>query len=407
MILTLSAPVLYSLELTPACNNRCRGCFNVFATERARPPLLLEEWRRILDRIKPHAHLVKLTGGEPTLHPHFEGIVAHLSQLDISFSLFTNACWSDPERLVAFLKTVPQLRGLLISLHGATPATHEAFSGVQGSFERVVANIQRATKAGLSVTISAVIHRRNLDQFEAILALARDLGTDHVVFNRYLGPKNPAIEPTDDQLRQAVLQIEALRQDGARVKFGNCIPQCFVESSSTGCLSGVAYCTIYPWGNMRPCNHSSLKCGNLLEQPVEEAWQSAEMQRWREMIPGECHLCAKFPQCHGGCRAMAMELGLEKDPLAGAPLITRQSPSKPIALYEGLRPVGAYQLREEEFGYVLMRGNRIVPVPHEAQAILDLCDGRTTLKQIGAQFGQPGLDLVGALWEKGLLMLQE
>ena len=407
MILILSAPVLYSLELTPDCSNRCRGCFNVFTDERTRSPLLLEEWRRILDHIKPHAHLVKLTGGEPTLHPHFEEIVAHLSQLDISFSLFTNACWSDPERLVALLKMVPQLRGLLISLHGAAPATHEAFSGVQGSFERVVANIQRATKEGLFVTISVVIHRRNLEQFREVVMLAHDLGAGHVVFNRYLGPKEPAIEPTDDQLRQAVLQIEALRQDGARVKFGNCIPQCFVESSSTGCLSGVAYCTIDPWGNMRPCNHSPLKCGNLLEQSVQEAWQSAEMQHWREMIPAECHLCAEFSQCHGGCRAMAMDRGLAKDPLANAPIVAMHSPSEPITLYEGLRPVGAHEIREEEVGYVLMRGNRIVPVPHEARAILDLCDGRTTLKQIGVQFGQQGLDLVGALWEKGLLMLQD
>jgi len=149
-------------------------------------------------------------------------------------------------------------------------------------------------------------------------------------------------------------------------------------------------------------------CGNLLEQSVEEAWQSAEMQRWRDMIPVDCHdCCAEFSQCHGGCRAMAMERGLGKDPLIGVPLIARQSPPQQISLYEGLRPVGAYQLREEEFGYALMRGNRIVALPHEAQAVLDLCDGRTTLKQIGVQFGQPGLDLVGALWEKGLLLLQD
>lgn len=407
MILTLSAPALYSLELTPACNLRCRGCCNVFADERSRPPLHLEGWRRILDCIKPHAHLVKLTGGEPTLHPHFEEIVAHLQGLDISFSIFTNGCWSDAERLVAFLKTVPQLRGLLISLHGAIPATHEAFSGVQGSFKRAVANIRRAAEAGLLVTISVVIHRRNLEQFEDIVALARDLGADHVVFNRYLAPEDPTIEPSGDQLRQAVLQIETLRRSGARVKFGNCIPQCFAESSSTGCLSGVAYCTVDPWGNMRPCNHSSLLCGNLLEQSVEEAWQSPQMQRWREMIPAECHLCAEFLQCHGGCRAMAMERGLEKDPLASAPLTARRSPPKQLSLYEGLRPVGNYQIREEKFGYVLMRGNRIVPVPHEARAILEVCDGGTALKQIGAQFGQPGLDLVGALWEKGLLLLQD
>jgi pyrroloquinoline quinone biosynthesis protein E len=405
-VLILSDPVLYSLELTPACDNRCRGCYNVFANERAQPSLTLKEWHRILDRIKPHAHQVKLTGGEPTLYPHFKGIVAHLRDLDISFSLFTNGCWTDPGRLAAFLKTVPQLRGLLISLHGAAPAAHEVFSGVQGSFKRTVASIQRATDVGLFVTISAVIHRRNLDQFQAILALARDLGADHVAFNRYLGPRDPVVEPTDEQLRQAVRQIEALRQDGAQVKFGNCIPQCFVESSSIGCLSGVAYCTIDPWGNMRPCNHSPLNCGNLLEQSVEEAWQSAEMQRWRGMIPAECHLCAEFPQCHGGCRAMAIELGLEKDPMAGAPLTARQSPPERISLYEGLRPVGTYQLREEEFGYVLMRGNCIVPVAFEDKAVLDACNGQTTLREIEADFELEGLRLVAMLAKRGVIELR-
>ena len=100
---------------------------------------------------------------------------------------------------------------------------------------------------------------------------------------------------------------------------------------------------------------------------------------------------------------MAMERDLEKDPLVSIPLTSRPSSPRQIPLYEGLRPMGAYQLREEEFGYVLMRGNRVVPVPHEARDVLDLCDGRTTLKQIAIRFGQPGLDMIGVLWEKGLL----
>lgn len=407
MILTLSAPVLYALELTFACNNNCRGCFTHSTAECSDPPLPLERWRTILDQIKPHAHLVKLTGGEPTLHTEFEEIAAYLGQLDVSFSVFTNGCWLDPEHMVAFLQTVPQLRGLLISLHGATSAAHEAFSGVQGSFERALSNIQLATQAGLHVTLSAVIHRKNLKQLEAVLALGGDLGADHIVFNRYLGPNDPTVEPDEAQLREAVRQIESWRQGGARVKFGNCIPQCFVESSSSGCLSGVAYCAIDPWGNMRPCSHSPILCGNLLQQSVEDAWQSAEMERWRQMIPAECHNCVEFPRCHGGCRAMAQEWGLNKDPLADVPLIDRQLPTEPTILYEDLRPIGVYQLRREGFGYVLMRGNRIVPVPHEAKIVLDACDGRTTLKRIESQFGQSALDLIGALWEKGVLLLQE
>jgi pyrroloquinoline quinone biosynthesis protein E len=405
LILHLSAPVLYSLELTAACDNRCPGCYNVFSGDRARPPLPHQAWREILERIQPDAHLVKLTGGEPTLHPHFAEIVAHLQELGIPFSLFTNACWPDPEGVLAILCAAPLLRGLLVSLHGATPEVHEFFTRAPGSLAATVANIRRTTAAGLLVTISTVIHRRNLDQYPQILALARELGADHVVMNRYLGPEHPQVEPTGEELRHAVLEIEALRREGARVKFGNCISQCFAGSSSTGCLSGVAYCTIDPWGNMRPCNHSPLLCGNLLQGSVREAWHSVEMRRWREQIAEACLSCTALPQCHGGCRAVAIARGLEKDPLVGEPLVAPRSPPQEITLYEGLRPTRAYALREEAFGLVLMRGNRIVPVPLAARAVLDACDGQTTLREIEARFGDAGLQLVSALSSKGLLEL--
>ncbi|HID29273.1 MAG TPA: radical SAM protein [Desulfobacterales bacterium] len=403
MILVLSAPVLYSLELTPACNNLCPGCSNVFAGQRERPHLTLEGWQAILDKIKPHAHLVKLTGGEPTLYPHFSGIVTYLQKLDISFSLFTNGCWPDPKHLIALLKAIPQFRGFLISLHGATPATHEAFSGVPGSFERTVGNIKRAIEAGLPVTTSTVITKQNFRELGQIAEFAESLGAHHAVFNRYLGKPLPGIEPTEEELKEAVQNIEGLRSKGAKVKFGNCIPQCFTPSSSTGCLSGVAYCTIDPWGYMRPCNHASLRCGNVLEQSVEEAWQSPEMQRWREMIPEQCHRCVEFSQCHGGCRAMAWELGIEKDPLIGSPFALKQKPPERIVLYEGWRPVRSFNVRQERFGYVLMRGNRIAPVAFEDKAVLDACDGQRTLREIEGQLGARGLKLVAQLYKKGLI----
>jgi radical SAM protein with 4Fe4S-binding SPASM domain len=407
MILVLSAPVLYSLELTPACNNRCPGCSNVFADKREQPPLPLKEWRKILDKIKPHAHLVKLTGGEPTLHPQFEGIVAYLQKLDIPFSLFTNGCWPDPERLIALLRTNPRFQGFLISLHGATPIVHEAFSGVPGSFESTVSNIRLAVETGLPVTTSTVITKQNFGELGQIAEFAQFLGAHHAVFNRYLGQPLPAIEPTEEELKEAVQSTEGLRSKGTKVKFGNPIPQCFMPNSSTGCLSGVAYCTIDPWGYMRPCNHASLRCGSLLEQSVEEAWHSEEMQRWREMIPEQCHHCAEFSQCHGGCRAMAWELSVEKDPLIGSPFTKKQRPPEQITLYEGWRPLGNFDIRQEEFGYVLMRGNRIVPVAFEDKVILDACDGQITLREFESRFGTRGLKLIAQLYTRGIIELME
>ena len=403
--LILSTPILYSLELTAACNNRCLGCSNVF--DRKSQPLLATQWGRILAALRPHIYRLKLTGGEPTLHPEFETIVATLRELDIPFALFTNARWRDPAGLITFLKTVPQCSGLLVSLHGATAASHDAFTGMPGSFIETCANVRRAIAAGLSVTTSSVITCYNWDEIEDIVRLSQKLGANHAVFNRYLGNSLLQIEPGEDQLRQAVEAIDRLWRQGEPVKFGNCIPQCFHPSSSTGCLAGVAYCTVDPWGNVRPCNHAPLICGNLLEQPIEEIWHGEAMNRWRGMIAEQCWHCLELLRCHGGCRAIAMIQGMNKDPLMQAPILEKEpEPPEELTLYEGARPVGCYALRAEHFGYVLVRGNRLVPVTAAAKPVLDACDGTTTLLQLRERFGQESLDFVGSLVKKGLIELR-
>jgi radical SAM protein with 4Fe4S-binding SPASM domain len=405
-MLILSAPILYSLELTAACNNHCPGCCNVFTQEHALEPLSAAQWREILVGLRPHIHRLKLTGGEPTLHSEFETIVATLHELDTSFALFTNARWCDPVRLIAFLQTVPQCRGMLVSLHGSTPASHDAFTRTPGSFDETCANVLRAVAAGLNVTTSTVITCHNWHAVEDIIRLSRKLGANYAVFNRYLGKSLPQIEPGEDQLHQAIEAIGDLRRQGNRVKFGNCIPQCFHPSSSTGCVAGMAYCTVDPWGNVRPCNHAPLICGNLLEQPIEEIWRGEAMHRWRGMIAEPCLHCLELPRCHGGCRAVAMIKGVEKDPLMQAPIVEKELElPEELTLYGGAHPVGRYALRVEDFGYVLMRGNHIVPVVAAAGPVLDACDGHTTLRQIQRRFGSDALSFVGSLYQRGMMEL--
>jgi radical SAM protein with 4Fe4S-binding SPASM domain len=403
--IVLSTPTIYSVELTPACDNRCAGCSNVFARDRA--PLSASGWRQVLARIAPHAQVLKLTGGEPTLHPEFAEIVQAIAEEGISFTLFTNAHWRSPQAVIDLLKATPQCGGLLISLHGPDAVTHEAFTNAPGSFAETCANIRRATAAGLRVHTSTVITRHNWDRVQEIAALALSLGAERAVFNRYLGLEMPDIEPDEWQLRHAVQTIESIRceQSATVAKFGNCIPRCFVPSSSTGCWAGIAYCTIDPWGNMRPCNHSPLICGNLLETPIEELWQSEAMNRWRELLPAECEGCGELSTCHGGCRAMIEIRRLERDPLAGCPLPQADHPPREITLYEGARPVGAYQLRPEPFGYVLLRGQRFIPVTSEARPLLEALDGKSTLAQLQNRFGQEVLDFVGQLYIQGMVEL--
>jgi radical SAM protein with 4Fe4S-binding SPASM domain len=398
----LSRPALVTLELTAACPNRCPGCFNPFRDERSSPPLLASEWRRILEQVCPAAHLIKLSGGEPTLHPEFDAIIAYLEEFDQPFSLFTNALWKRPAWLVQRLLALPQFHVALISLHGVTSAAHETFTGVPGSFTETMTNLRYAVSEGLAVCLSTVIHRHNLDELVGIARLAADLGVK-VSFARMLCDAPSPLEPTPYELRSTVAEIERLRADGYRVKFGNCIPQCFTPSSSSGCLAGVAYCAVGPWGDLRPCTHSTTVCGNLLTNSLLEAWNSPEMQSWRALIPTACHHCAAFSRCHGGCHVLSEPRGTPGDPLMNGAL-TSCEPLPPIRLSLDWCPVPIHSdLRMEPFGPVLLRGNRVVPIQPAMLKVLDACDGHTSLTVLEERFGQWGIEVIAALAQRKML----
>jgi len=404
LFLLLATPIYYSIELASQCSGNCLPCSNVFG--RLCPPLPIESWRQILERVSLHAKTFKLTGGEPTLHPEFEEIIRAVDDLDVSATVFTNGRWQKPKNIVELFTNLSSSKwGLLVSLHGPNAETHEAFTNSPGSFEETCSNIKLATDAGLHVHISTVIIRQNYDRLPEMAELSRSLGAKRAVFNRYLGIAMPSIEPDNEQLLRAVSDIERLRQAGEAVRYGNCIPQCFTPSSSTGCWAGVAYCTIDPWGNLRPCNHSPTIAGNILEQSIEEIWQNDIMNRWRKLTPSQCSHCSEMDVCHGGCKALVEIRG--NDPLIGQPIRQVESNS-PLALelYEKGRPALNCKILPEKFGYALVRGQAIVPVTLDAKNILDCLDGRSTLQDLQDKLGQDALDFVGYLYVNGMISIE-
>lgn len=410
-------PTIYSLELTPICNNKCPGCGNVFGDPEHRATsasttLSVKRWEHILDKIAPYAQGLKLTGGEPTLHPQFELIVQAVQQRGISFSLFTNGRWQDPGHIITLMKDTTPKVGLLVSLHGADAKAHEAFTGIRGSFAETIGNIRRAVQAGLNVHTNTVLTKHNHHQVETILSLSQSLGAECAVFNRYIGQPLSTLELSLPDLKQAVQEVERLGHAGHRVKFGTCIPQCFVESSSIGCLAGTAYCTIDPWGNVRPCNHAPQIAGNLLTDTLESIWHSETMQIWRDLIPGECQSCTAFTICHGGCRADAVLKGFHQDVLMTTPIqslkLAQYNPEEEeLLLCECAVPHLEYTLCSELFGLILTKGSDNIPISDQVYPILEAMQQPATLRQIQMTYGDEAIDFIGKLYSRGVISLSQ
>jgi len=408
----LSLPAAYYLELTPACNNRCPGCGNVYAAEResSRPrtgassALNGTQWCDLIARLARHAGHFKITGGEATLHPDLAQILHQLEDCGTPFTLFTNGRWTHPDALLRLLRGTLTCEGLLVSLHGPDAGTHEAFSGVPGSFDETVNNIRHATDAGLDVATSIVITRRNWDRIPETLNLALSLGANHVVCNRLIGAPVAGVAPHQGELRAAIASVEALRAAGRPIRFGNCIPLCFESSSSRGCTAGSTFATIDPWGRMRPCNHAALITGDLRAGSVEKAWRGEVMDRWRALVPAACSVCAALATCHGGCRAQALLTGQAQDPLIQRPLIRAPSaPDTKLSLFAGLRPVGQFTRRPERDGDLLLHKSQVVPLPASYERLVSRLDGALTLRQIERQQGHAAVEWIAALYQEGLV----
>lgn len=404
-MLVLSAPVHYTIELTPYCNNDCLGCGNVAFSQK--DPLPTSKWNSIFSSIRPHIAHARISGGEPTLHPDFDSVMDILATQNISFTLFSNGRWLNPDKIIRKLSSVSQCRGILISLHGHTPAIHDKYTNISGAFEETIANISEAAGKGLTLATNTIITRQNYNHISDIIALSRKLGTRRSLFSRYVFSEPDGVYPSNSQLRRAIQTIENARNGGSSVGFSVCIPQCFTPSSSYGCLSGISYCIIDPWGNIRPCTHVPINCGNIFEDSLEDIWNGPEMQTWRDLVPTSCREdCVQLYKCRGGCRAMAMLNRRDRDPLMSE-CITKipDNGATPLVLYEDAIPLVKFTLRKESFGYVLLNGNDILPVANDAGPFLEILETEATLKHIKERFGQEAIKFIGHLIEEGFVDL--
>ena len=401
-----SAPLSFAVELTYACNNSCTGCANVWGSRRQQT---LTRWQELFNRIAPpehpdkYAELIRLTGGEPTLHPEFPQIVDHVDSLGIAHVLFTNGRWPASSATIELYQKQENCLGMLVSLHGSTPDAHNSLVGDKDAFTETCGNIRQAADAGIEVFTNTILSKESCEQVEDIIHLSKELGADYAVFNRFLGDEN-SLHPTKEQLREAVLLIEDLHKQGVSCRIGNCVPKCFAPNSTEGSNAGIEHCAVSPEGLVRPDNLTSTVFGNIFEQSITEIWHSEQARQYRQQIAPACLQCVEISRCRGGNRSAALELGKKQDPLMTAPI--RETEEGVIHLDSRWKPVARFRIREEAFGYLVTRYNWSVPVAVTARPVLDVMNGKNTLAEIQEQFGKEGLDLIGRLYHEGCVVFE-
>lgn len=337
-----TAPALpeeLQVEVTGACNLRCRMCLVRYAPAvgRREGALSYERFLALVDGL-PRLRKLTLQGlGEPLLSPHLLDMVRHAAGRGVAVGFNTNATLL--RREIAEQLVAAGLAWLHVSLDGATASTYEDVRhGTDlrphpGQFDRVVANLRGLTEARRSagsatprVLIVFVAMRRNVRELPALVELAADVGADEIwVQNlshtfgdteasgaaayremRSYAREEALFGPEDRALAEAGFAAarEAAARDGVELR----LPR--LDERAEPRRDGEPGCT-WPWesayvthrGDVQPCcmvmGSDRATLGNVGEQPFPEIWAGPAFRDFRAgLLNGEppevCRGCSLY-----------------------------------------------------------------------------------------------------------------
>jgi radical SAM protein with 4Fe4S-binding SPASM domain len=312
-------PVVIGLELTLACNLKCRHCASSAGNPRP-DELSLDEMIAICDQFP--ALLVKevdLTGGEPLMRTDWPLIATHLSELQIPVRMVSNGLLLKDN--VSRLKEVG-MATVGVSIDGLE-TTHDAIRQRPGLFARVVEGVKAGLEAGIPIAALTAVNDWNVDELPELLIFLRNLGIRHW-----------QVQPTFALGRAAEGNLSL--SDASFIKLGEFVKAHLAKCESEGfdimpadgvgyyseldtrqvswkgCPAGLASCGITSDGKVKGCishpHHlveGDLRCRDLWSIWFDENSFSYNRHFATQNLGKACKDCSHGEQCRGGCLVMS------------------------------------------------------------------------------------------------------
>jgi len=323
----LDAPICLTWELTYACNLQCVHCLSSSGRRDPRE-LTTAEAKQVLDELRRlQVFYINIGGGEPMVRNDFFELVDYAvnppnggTGIGVKFS--TNGTFIDASK--ARRLAAMDYLDIQISLDGADAITNDAVRGA-GSYVAARRAMDHLAAAGFGpFKISVVVTRHNVDQLDALKALADSYGAQLRVTR--LRPSGRGadswhdLHPTNAQQRQI---YQWLLAHGDNVLTGDS----FFHLNALGeplpglnmCGAGRVVCLIDPIGDVYACPfviHDQFRAGSVRDRGgFTSVWRDSELFRElrQPQSAGACAKCGSYDACQGGCMAAKFFTGLPLD----------------------------------------------------------------------------------------------
>jgi radical SAM protein len=171
-------PFMVIWETTNACDLACKHCRAEAIPQNDPLGLTTAQGKQLLDQIeqfgKPRP-LVILTGGDPFKRADLFELVEYGTTIGLPVAVSPSGTPLLVKENLLKLKDAGA-KAISLSIDGSTPAIHDAFRQVPGSFELTVNGWQAAREIGLKLQLNTTVTRYNLSDLPNIFRLVQDIG---------------------------------------------------------------------------------------------------------------------------------------------------------------------------------------------------------------------------------------
>ena len=329
------APLRVYWELTRACDLACRHCRAEAVKHRSSVELSTAEGLHLLERLhafgEPPPHVV-LTGGDPLKRPDLWELIAAARGLGLPVALAPSATGLLGRKEILRFKQ-SGVEAISLSLDGSTPARHDAFRGIAGTFERTLVAARSAREAGLPFQVNTLVAEETLDDLPAIYLLVNELGAARwsLFFLVSVGRGTVLAQVASREAENVMRWLaEVAGQGGGPVVTTTEAPHfrrvmlqrhhATARGHGAGIRDGNGIMFISHRGDVQPSGFLPLSAGNVRSGDVVSIYRDSPLfRRLRrpDVFGGRCGRCEFHSYC-GGSRARAY--AASGDPFAEDPL---------------------------------------------------------------------------------------
>ncbi|OGW48759.1 MAG: hypothetical protein A2078_05035 [Nitrospirae bacterium GWC2_57_9] len=268
------------LQITDACNLRCNHCY---IGDGAGSELPVAQIRSLLAEFDAMQGLrVLLSGGEPLMHTRFPEINEMLPDFYLRKVLFTNGLLLKKELLKAL-----KVDELQISIDGLR-ASHDGIRGA-GTYDRALEALRLALDAGFAVSISTMVHRANLSDFDRLEALFKEIG----IKDWTVDVPCPA-----GRMKEHPELLISPGEGGRLLGYGF---GAGLHSSGKGFGCGLHLMSVLADGRTAKCTFYGDQAVGTIEEGLATAWHRIKPVLLKDL---SCD-CDYLEVCRGGCRYRA------------------------------------------------------------------------------------------------------